>query len=150
MASKYMQGVFVPKNPAKIVGPAKTIHIRSSWEFACFQAFDSNPGVLYWASEAISIPYVNPLTNKTKSYIPDIFVIYVSNDVQHAEIIEIKPLKETPAAFGGFTGKVDNKTQLVQAVNTAKWLAAIAYCRARKWTFRILTEREIFAFKRKK
>ena len=37
---------------------------------------DEHPGVTQWASEAIKIPYRNPLTGKNTIYVPDFFISY--------------------------------------------------------------------------
>lgn len=121
--------------------------MRSSWEFSFARVCDTNENVVAWASESISIPYRNPLTGHWSMYIPDFLVIYIDrNAKKHCELIEIKPEKEMP----GYQGKVSPRTRLVQAVNAAKWQAALAYCAKRNWTFRVATEKMLFAFKRKK
>jgi hypothetical protein len=108
---------------------------------------DSHPSVLAWASESISIPYQNPLIQDRKrwsSYIPDFLVVYVDkNNKKHAELIEIKPAKESPL----YEGRVSQRTRLTQAVNAAKWMAAAKYCAKRGWTFRVMTEAELFGAK---
>lgn len=111
------------------------------------QVLDGTPEVLGWASETFSIPYFNPLTKKWSMYIPDFLVAYVDKTgKQNCEMIEIKPAKEHPE----YAGKVSKQTKLVQAINAAKWQAAMAYCARRKWRFRVATENDLFAFKRKK
>lgn len=104
--------------------------------------FDKHPSILGWSSESISIPYQNPLTGKWSMYIPDFLVIYMDKSgKKHCEMIEIKPLKETP----GYSEKrVNTKTQLVQVINQAKWMAAQVYCKKRGWSFRVMTERDLF------
>lgn len=109
--------------------------------------FDSHPNIISWSSESVSIPYQNPLTGRWSMYIPDFLISYIDkNGQQHAEMIEIKPLKETP----GYSEKrVDARTKLVQAVNMAKWRAAQAFCAKRGIHFRVMTERDLFSYKRK-
>lgn len=136
---KYSQGQFVPKNPYKIVGNA-TIWYRSSWELAMMTFLDSHPSVIQWASESISIPYINPLTGQRKSYIPDFLVLYKDkNGKQHAELIEVKPKKE--AMVENAKSKRD-KAFLI--INTAKWAAAMAYCKKNGLTFRLITEDDLW------
>lgn len=147
--AKFSRGIFIPKNLEKYIGSnIRNITYRSSWEHAVMVTLDTSPSVIHWASESIPIKYVNPLTNKTSSYIPDFFVIYLDkNGQQHVEIIEIKPAREVP----GFNdGRISTKTRLAQAVNAAKWKAAMIYCLKRKWKFRIMTEHDIFQTRKTK
>ena len=93
MSMKFSQGLFEPKHPEKYAGRG-SIRYRSSWELKFMNFLDENPAIKHWASESISIPYKNPIVGKTKSYIPDFFIIY--EDAQgnkKAEIVEIKPHK---------------------------------------------------------
>ena len=146
MANKFAKGEFPIKNPAKYMGKLPAIY-RSSWEMTFMRVLDDHPNILGWSSESISIPYQNPLTGKWSMYIPDFLVIFVDKDGnKRCEMIEIKPIKETP----GFNqGRISAKTKLVQAINQAKWAAAAAYCHKRGWYFRVATERDLFGFKRK-
>ena len=146
MARKALSGDFIPKNPAKYNG-TYPIHYRSSWEQTAMHFFDSHPNIIAWSSESISIPYRNPLTGKWSMYIPDFLINYIDKSGnQHVEMIEIKPLKETP----GYSEKrVDARTKLAQAINMAKWSAAQAFCAKRGISFRVMTERDLFGFKRK-
>ena len=102
---------------------------------------DSNNNVLYWASEAISVPYRNPFTGQPKNYIPDFFVVYQNKHGKNiAEIVEIKPKKQSI-----IESKVANaKDRMVVAINHAKWQAAMAYCKHHGYTFRVITEDDLF------
>ena len=74
-------------------------------------------------------------------YVPDFFVIYIDkNNLKHCELIEVKPAKEMP----GYQGNINGRTRLVQAINAAKWQAALAYCAKRNWQFRVMTENQLF------
>ena len=91
----YVQGQYKPVNPSKYVGTYPII-FRSSWEFKVMQMFDVNPNIMSWASESLKIPYQNPFTGKYTVYVPDFVVTYVdAKGNQRAEIIEVKPAKET-------------------------------------------------------
>lgn len=137
--SKYRQGEFTPKHPEKYIGKYPLIW-RSSWELVFMQKMDEHPNVLQWASESISIPYVNPLTKKPSLYYPDFFVVYIDkHDKKHYELIEIKPKSHS------LLEKAKNLYDQAQLViNTAKWQAAQAFCRRRNITFRVLTEEQLF------
>jgi hypothetical protein len=138
--SKYAQGKFQLKNPSKYVGN-KTPTYRSSWEFVFMNFCDNNPNVLQWASEAIHINYRNPLTNKNTIYVPDFLITYMdASGRQHAEVIEVKPTKETSLQEAGRSPRA----QAAAILNMAKWEAARRWCQANKLTFRVVTEQDIF------
>ena len=137
--SKYAQGKFQIKNPAKYVGN-KTPTYRSGWEFVFMQFCDNNPSVIQWASEAVHIPYRNPFTNKNTIYVPDFLIVYEDkNGQKHAEVIEVKPSKEV-----SMEGAKSLRDQAFVALNAVKWEAARAWCRNQGLTFRIVTEDMIF------
>lgn len=137
--SKYAQGKYQIQNPEKYVGN-KTPTYRSSWEFAFMQFCDNNPNVLNWASEAVHINYRNPLTGRNTIYVPDFLITYQdANGKQHAELVEVKPRKETT-----LEGAKNIRDQASAILNMAKWEAARAWCRAHNLTFRVVTEDMIF------
>jgi hypothetical protein len=137
--AKYSQGEFVPLNPGKIVGNAKILY-RSSWELTVMTLLDQHPNVINWASESIAIPYINPLTGRRSSYIPDFLVVYRDkHGHQRAELIEVKPKKE--AIKENARSKRDKASLMI---NTAKWAAAMMFCKKNGLTFRILTEDDIY------
>lgn len=148
---KYSKDEFHPKNPQKYIGKTPIIY-RSSWEFSMMRLFDEHPYVIAWASESISIPYRNPLTGRWSMYIPDFLVVYADkNGSKHAEMIEVKPLKERGAAFGGKNkGRLTERTKYTQVINAAKWQAALEYCAKNGYHFRIASEDEMFAWERPK
>lgn len=138
MAS-YVQGRYTPVTPGKYVGTGIPI-FRSSWEFKVMQMFDSNPNITSWASESLKIPYQNPFTGKYTVYIPDFVVTYTdANGVAKAEIIEVKPSKET------FLEQAKTaRSKAAVALNTYKWAAAQAFAKHHGMTFRVLNESNIF------
>lgn len=137
---KYVQGKFVPKNPEKYMGN-KTPTYRSSWEWAFMQFCDNNPSIQRWASEAVKIPYRDPLTGKQTIYVPDFFINYVDkNGRQHAELIEVKPINQTVKERVG-KNKI-NQAHYIR--NMAKWEAARAWCKQQNIFFRIISENDIF------
>jgi hypothetical protein len=142
----YASGKFTPKNPQKYVGKHQP-HYRSGWELAFMNFCDSNDGIIYWASEAMSIPYMNPITRKRSNYIPDFFVVYQTKQGQRiAEVVEIKPKKQSLIE----SRVASARDQAVVAVNHAKWGAASAYCKQQGFGFRVVTEDDIFYSGRKK
>jgi hypothetical protein len=138
--TNFAQGIYKLKNPAKYVGN-RSPRYRSSWELAFFTFCDNHPSVLQWASEAVRIPYRNPLTGKNTTYVPDVFVVYQDAKGQnHAELIEIKPSKEVT-----MEGAKSNRDRAAVAINMAKWMQARAWCGRNHIEFRIVTERDLFA-----
>ena len=137
---KWAQGPYTVKNPEKYIGK-RVPRYRSSWELVFMQFLDSNDSITHWASESIVIPYRNPLTGKPSNYIPDFFVVYENKRGQRvAEVVEIKPKKQSL-----IESKVASlRDRAAVAVNHAKWAAANAYCKTQGFTFRVLTENDIF------
>lgn len=138
MAS-YVQGQYKPVNPSKYVG-TYPIYFRSSWEHKVMVMFDTNPNIISWASESLKIPYVNPFTGKYTVYVPDFVVTYVdAKGSQKAEIIEVKPAKET------FLEQAKSqRAKAAVALNTYKWAAAQAFANHHGMTFRVMNENNIF------
>lgn len=138
--AKFAQGKFNLKNPEKYLGN-KTPTYRSGWEFAFMRFCDEHNSISKWASEAIKIPYRNPLTGKQTIYVPDFFISYADkNGKQRVELIEVKPKNQ---AIREKVGR-SRSNQAHYIINQAKWEAARAYCKQNGITFRIVTEDDIF------
>jgi hypothetical protein len=139
--AKFARGKFTMKNPAKYVG-TKTPTYRSSWEFTFMNFCDNNPSIVKWASEAIQIPYRDPLTERQTVYVPDFFIQYVDKKGRMlTELIEIKPASQTILERVG-----KNKYNQAQYIkNQAKWAAAGLWCKQQGIKFRILNEGDIFS-----
>ena len=143
--------IYKPTNIEKYKGKSYPI-CRSSWEFSFCRWLDRNNKVLQWESEPLFIQYKDP-TNaivngrvKTRRYYPDFLVKVMTNDGVQTWLIEVKPYKETIPPKR--TAKKSTKTILYEAktwkTNTAKWKAAQIFCKRRNWTFKILTEKDLF------
>lgn len=107
---------------------------------------DDNSSVIEWSSEEIIIPYLSPVDNKWHRYFPDFFA-RVRNKMGLLEsiVIEVKPKSQSvPPKVGGKITKRVISEVITYGINEAKWKAASEYCKERKWTFKILTEKEIF------
>lgn len=138
--SRFAQGKYTLKNPEKYVG-TKTPTYRSSWEFAFMRFCDEHPSVNKWASEAIKIPYRNPLTGRQTVYVPDFFIAYSDKGgKQRVELIEVKPTNQTIKEKLGRS----RANQAAWIVNQAKWEAARAYCKQKGIFFRVINETDIF------
>ena len=137
---RFAQGKFNPKNPEKYMGN-RTPTYRSGWEFTFMKFCDEHPAVSKWASEAIKIPYRNPLTGKHTIYVPDFFIVYATQKgKQRVELIEVKPSNQAVKERLGRS----KHNQAAWIVNQAKWEAARAYCKQNGIFFRIVTEEDIF------
>jgi hypothetical protein len=141
MATKFARGRYTITNPEKYVG-TKVPTYRSSWEWSFMKFCDTNPSVQKWASEAVQIPYRDPLTGRQTVYVPDFFIQYIDKTNRvHTELIEIKPASQTILERVG-----KNKYNQAQFVkNQAKWASANLWCRQQGIKFRILNENDIFS-----
>ena len=137
--AKFAQGKYVIKNPEKYAGN-RTPMYRSSWEWAFMQFCDNHPGVIQWASEAIKIPYINPVSRKKVNYVPDFLIIYKTKSGKpRAEVIEIKPKAQT-----SLKEATSDRERVQAVVNKAKWQAAFDFCKSKGMGFRVLTQDQIF------
>lgn len=138
--SRFAQGKFNLKHPEKYIG-TKTPTYRSGWEFAFMKMCDEHPSITQWASEAIRIPYRNPLTGKQTIYVPDFFITYGDKSgKQIVELIEVKPKNQSVKESLGRS----KHNQAHWVINQAKWEAARAWCKQKGIFFRIVTEDDIF------
>jgi hypothetical protein len=138
--SRFARGKFVPKHPEKYIGN-KTPTYRSSWEWSFMNTCDTHPSIQRWASEAISIPYRDPLTNRQTIYIPDFFIQYVDKTGKmFVELIEVKPSNQATLESVGKSKY--NQAQFVK--NQAKWQAAQIWCKRQGIKFRVLSEKDLF------
>jgi hypothetical protein len=138
--SKFAQGVYKVTNRAKYVGKREPRY-RSGWEHSFMTFCDNNDHILQWASESISIPYLNPLSGKMTIYIPDFLITYRTRDDRMcAEVIEIKPKKQSV-----IESKQSSRDRAIVAVNYAKWAAAQKWCTRNGLVFRVITEDDMFA-----
>ena len=140
MSSKFARGKFTMTKPEKYVGNKMPVY-RSSWEWSFMRFCDTNESVQKWASEAVNIPYRDPLTGRNTIYVPDFFIQYVDKiGKMHVELIEIKPASQTILERVG-----KNKYNQAQFVkNQAKWASATLWCKQQGIKFRIVNENDLF------
>ena len=94
-----------------------------------------------WASEAVQIPYRDPLTNRQTVYVPDFFIQYMDKNQRIlVELIEIKPASQTILERVGKSKH--NQMQFIK--NQAKWAAAGLWCKQQGIKFRIVNENDLF------
>ena len=137
--SKFAQGPYTVKNPAKYVGKGVPRY-RSGWELSFMIFLDNNDNVMQWASESIQIPYRNPVTGKQSIYVPDFLITYrTRQNTLIAEVIEIKPKKQSI-----IESKMNNRDRMVVAINYAKWDSATKWCNRNGLKFRVITEQDLF------
>lgn len=145
--SRYMQGYFRPLHPERYRGNSKQIIFRSGWEAAAFSVLDRSPHVLEWSAEPIAITYQDQSTKDSngnfalRRYIPDLYVKYKdAHGKIRTVILEIKPDKETKPPLKGKGKRILTEAK-TYVRNQCKWSAAVSYCQARGWEFRVVTEK---------
>ena len=138
--ARFAQGKFRLKFPEKYAGN-RTPTYRSSWEYTFMKFCDEHPNVSQWASEAVKIPYRNPLTGKHTIYVPDFFIVYADKGgKQRVELIEVKPRNQSMKENLGRS----RANQAHYVINMAKWEAARSWCKQKGIFFRVITEEDIF------
>lgn len=138
--ARYAKGQFQPSHPEKYLGKGFPIY-RSGWELQFMRFCDNHSSITKWSSEPMRIPYVNPLTNKKTTYVPDFLIQYTDkNNNMKTELIEVKPAAQT---FRESVGK-SRRNQAHYIINQAKWTAAKQFCKQQGITFRVVTEHEMF------
>lgn len=144
MARNYHQGEYQIQNWDKYIG-TKNPRFLSSWEEVAFKISDTNPRVLKWGSETVVVPYFDPIKNKQRRYLVDLYLKYESgNGTTHEEIVEIKPFSQThPPKIGKKKKQTLMEEQTTWITNQAKWDAAIRWADKHGMKFRILTEKSL-------
>jgi len=145
-----IKSIYKPSHPEKYLGNSNNIICRSSWERQFCRYCDTNPNVVKWASEELSIRYISPVDGRPHRYYPD-FLIEVKEKSGKLKkyVIEIKPKKQTQPPVKkkrvtkGFI--LEAKTY---AVNQAKWKAAVDFCKDNLIEFKIITEDELYHWKK--
>ena len=138
--ARFAQGKFRLKFPEKYSGTRMPTY-RSSWEYTFMKFCDEHPSVSRWASEAVKIPYRNPLTCKQTIYVPDFFIVYADKGgKQKVELVEVKPKNQSVKENLGRS----RNNQAHYIMNMAKWSAAKSWCKQKGIFFRVITEEDIF------
>ena len=138
--ARFAQGKFRLKFPEKYSGTRMPTY-RSSWEYTFMKFCDEHTSVSQWASEAVQIPYRNPLTGKQTIYVPDFFIVYADKGgKQKVELVEVKPKNQAVKENLGRS----RSNQAHYIMNMAKWSAAKSWCKQKGIFFRVITEEHIF------
>lgn len=138
-------GRFIPTNKSKYAGNSREIIYRSSYELKFMKWCDTNPSIIEWSSEEISIPYRSPLDNRVHRYYPDFYIkVKEQNNNIKKYLIEVKPHRFTqePKIPKRKTQRFINEVKQ-WGTNLAKWQSAKEYCIDRGWDFKIITEKEL-------
>lgn len=144
MTRQTYKGVFKPKNPQKYKGDPTNIIYRSSWEKMVMKYLDDNPGVIWWGSEELPIPYRSPIDQKMHRYFPDFIVKVRRKDgLVMTYLWEVKPYAQTKMPVQKRKTQRFIQEAATYAVNQEKWRAADIFCREHGWQFQIITEKEL-------
>lgn len=143
--------IYKPKHKEKYKGNVFPL-ARSSWEYEFMKFLDLNDYVIEWASEAIKVPYINPIRSAQEKrpvmwwYYPDFFVKFKKDNQEWCELIEIKPYKQTikPILHENKSQRIFQEEMKTYLINLEKWKAAQELCKKNGWLFRILTEKDLF------
>lgn len=135
-----------PTNPSKYVGDINKIILRSSWELKFIKWCDVTPAVLKYQSEETVVPYISPVDGRQHRYFIDFTVLLQNKDGSTSKmLIEIKPYGQTIPPKRG-KRKTDKYIQelATYAVNQAKWESATAIAKRNGFSFKVLTENELY------
>jgi hypothetical protein len=135
---------YIVINNMKYIGNDKELTCRSLWERRFCKYLDTNTRVIKWGFECLRIPYTSPVDRKTHHYIPDFIVEAVDNNNKKSiTMIEIKPQKQTKDPNSRKRIKLEEA--ITYSINEAKWNSAKDFCKNNGWSFKILTEKELFS-----
>ena len=138
------KGRFRPKNPQKYKGDPNNIIYRSTWEIKVMNYLDDNPNVIWWGSEELPIPYLNPVDKKKHRYFPDFIAkMRKSDGTVMTYVIEVKPERQTQPPKQKRKTKTFLQEAITYEINKAKWYAAEEFCKDHGWQFQILTEKHL-------
>ena len=134
---------FVPKNTKKYVGKYYPI-CRSGLEKAFCETLDSDPKVVEWSSESFYINYM--FQGKMHRYFPDFYAkVRLPTGAEDIWVVEIKHSSESKPPT---KGKKSRKTILNEKhkweKNVAKWQAAKRFCNKMGYTWKVITEKQLF------
>jgi len=140
--SKFVQGIFIPRNKEKFIG-SKAVY-RSSLELRFMKFCDYNEKVIKWGSENVIIPYINPLDGKMHRYFVDNFVQIKEGDRVKRYLVEIKPSSQLSPPKTKYRKKSNLiYEQTMYITNQAKWQAAREWCNKKGLEFIIITEKHL-------
>jgi len=146
---EWYQGVFVPEHPDKCINKTE-INFRSAWEKRFLFWLDTNPSVIKYGYEVITIPYRYDVDGKIHRYMVDFYAEIMTKDKKlERYLIEVKPKRQgqKPTMPKRKSAK-SIKNYLYEArsyiKNKNKWESAQAFCKQNGMTFKILNEDNLF------
>lgn len=143
--SKFLKGMFSPKNPKKYRGDPTKIMYRSSWERKFMDYCDTKESIIEWSSESTVVTYRYDIDGKPHRYFIDFKILVREKDgTTKTYLVEIKPKKQTEPPK---QPKRKSKSYLYESFqyvkNQNKWEAARKYAESRGWKFIVLTEADL-------
>lgn len=131
-------GFYELKNPHKYLGVNRKLKYRSMWERNIMKWCDMEHNIIRWSYEQIIIPYKSPIDKRNHKYYPDFYIERSNEKGIEKFLLEVKPQNQVinPAK----KAKATIYEMKTYAVNEAKWIAALRYCKKRNLTFKIITE----------
>ena len=131
-------GFYELKNPHKYLGVNRKLKYRSMWERNIMKWCDMEHNIVRWSYEQIIIPYKSPIDKRNHKYYPDFYIERSNEKGIEKFLLEVKPQNQViNPAKKAIATIYEMKTY---AVNEAKWIAALRYCKKRNLTFKIITE----------
>lgn len=141
------KGFFKPNNPQKYSGDPNNIIYRSSWELRFMMYCDTNPSIVKWSSEELTIGYISPKDNRPHKYFPDFLIEVKKGNKLETFLIEIKPENQQKPPAPLKPGKKPTRKYINEVftwgVNEAKWKAAKKVCDRNGWKFLVLGEKQL-------
>lgn len=141
--SRFHQGTYRPTNQKKFIGTECIF--RSGLELKFFRFCDSNPNVVRWGSECVTVPYYDKVQRKNRTYYIDNYVVIKEGDKLVKYLVEVKPSKQTVAPNPKSRMKKASLLfeQAQFLTNTCKWDAATEYASKIGAKFIIITEKDL-------
>jgi len=139
------KGYFKPRNPGKYKGDPTNIIYRSGLELRLMKFLDEQDNIVKWGSEELAIPYKSPIDGRYHRYFPDFYVKKkITDGTIREQLIEVKPSDQCkpPRKQNKVTKRYLTEVKN-WGINSAKWKAAEEYCKDRRWTFIIITEKDL-------
>lgn len=139
------KGYFKPRNPSKYKGDPTNIIYRSGLELRLMKFLDEQDNIVKWGSEELAIPYKSPIDGRYHRYFPDFYVKKkITDGTIREQLIEVKPSDQCkpPRKQNKVTKRYLTEVKN-WGINSAKWKAAEEYCKDRRWTFIIITEKDL-------
>lgn len=141
--SRFHQGTYKPTNQQKFIGTSCVF--RSGLELKFFRFCDSNPNVVKWGSECVTVPYYDKVQNKNRTYYIDNYVVIREGDTLTKYLVEVKPFKQTlapnPKSKAKKASLLFEHAQYI--TNTCKWDAARDFAKKIGAKFIIITEKDL-------